>query len=282
MIIIKLDYFTLLSPEPINLHGVGNIISPTLRSISKLNYNVYNIYLDALLTDIKSYYDILDKNGDLYLSQHTQTEKDLILQLKNEYENLSEQEKTKLSFFDILIFDEFYKKRVLEALNFFILENVVYSDEEKAFLIYDSENIDTSSAPIGALYHDNYEVVINIILQRVGMAREDIDGDNVKTKNKAAAKILEKIKNAIKQDKKKNKKADKKMELPNIISSLATHSKNLNMVNIWDLTVYQLYDQFARQQIDDSYSISAAQVSAWGDKDNKFDGTLWFSVLKEN
>ena len=77
------------------------------------------------------------------------------------------------------------------------------------------------------------------------------------------------------------KKEDKKLELANLISALASHSMSLNMSNIWNLTIYQLYDQFERQQIEDSYRSSLRSVSIWGDKDNKFDNTLWFTHIKK-
>lgn len=279
MISIKLDYFTLLSPDPVVIHGVGSIISPTLRQISKINYNMYNLHVDALLTDIKTYYEKIEKYEELYFSQMSIGQKDNILSVRQEYFNLSDDDKSKLSFFDILIHDDIYVKRVVEALNFFIEENVVFESDKKAFVVKKDKD-ENNSIIIGYIYRENYEDVVDIILQRIGMSRPDAFGDNVKIKNKSASRILNKIRGA--NNKKTSKKTDKKMEVSNIISSLAIHSKSLNMTNIWDLTVYQLYDQFARQQIEDSYEIGASHIAAWGDGDNKFDGTLWFSLINND
>lgn len=72
------------------------------------------------------------------------------------------------------------------------------------------------------------------------------------------------------------------MELPNIISSISSHHNSLNIINVWDLTVYQLYDQFNRQRLGDSFNIQSMSVAAWGDSDGKFDETVWFSLINDN
>ena len=202
----------------------------------------------------------------------------MLLSIKAEYTKSSKEELVQFSFFNILAIDPIYRKKVLLALNFFIKEKIVWSEQNKVMLVYNTDNVEDNSVPVGAIYGENYETIVDIILQKCGINRLDTDSDNLKVKNKAASKILSKLKNIAKKE--KNTKEDKRLSLPNIISSLASHSKSLNIINIWDLTVYQLYDQFFRQQIDDSYNITSSQVAAWGDKDNKFDPLFWAS-LKE-
>lgn len=272
---MKLDYFSLLSPEPIYLENIGSIISPTLRDISKLKYcyNTYQTYISTLLMDIKTYYETIDKFNDLYFADYTEFQKNNVLQIRKEYESMSDEEKNLVSFYNILIFDEPFRNTVVEALNFFILENVAYSEQYNSFLVYKSD----MSKPIGLITQKNYSLIVDIILQRIAVEKQQ--EENVKVKNKTAAKLLEKIKNA---NKKKQQKHDKKMELPNLVSALVSHSKNLNILNIWDLTIYQLYDQFRRQQLDDYYDINSSHVAAWGDSDNKFDNTIWYSLIHEN
>jgi hypothetical protein len=278
---MKIDYFSLLSPSPIFINGVGNIVSPTLRNISNLKYkyNTYQIYISFLLMNIKTYYETIDKNDELYFKDYTEEQKTKVLSVRKEYFSMTEKDRNEVSFFQIMVFDEPLISSIEEALNFFFVERVIFSDEHHAFFTYENtlSDIDLSN-PIGIINYQTYPYVADIILQRVCVDTDEIE-ENVKVKNKMAAKILEKIKKA---NKEKKVKHDKKMELPNLISALSSHSKNLNIINIWDLTVYQLYDQFRRQQIDDSFSISSARVASWGDSDNKFDNTFWFSLLNDD
>lgn len=71
--------------------------------------------------------------------------------------------------------------------------------------------------------------------------------DAADAKNKTAAKIIEKL-NKRKKAKEKSAKPDPKLELPNIISAISACHSSINILNIWDLTVYQVYDLFARMQ----------------------------------
>ena len=80
-------------------------------------------------------------------------------------------------------------------------------------------------------------------------------------------------------EKAKQTKADKNMELGNIISAVANKSQSLNIINIWDLTVYQLWDCFSRLSNNSIYDIQSMSVAAWGNKDNYCDATAWFKRI---
>ena len=74
-------------------------------------------------------------------------------------------------------------------------------------------------------------------------------------------------------------KADDTMDLGNIISAVAGKSPSLNLLNIWDLTIFQLYDCFARLSANNIYDIQSMSVAAWGDKDHSFDAAAWFQRI---
>jgi hypothetical protein len=44
----SLDYFELISPEPVVVEGIGAFRCPTLRTISKRGYALYQRYLGLL------------------------------------------------------------------------------------------------------------------------------------------------------------------------------------------------------------------------------------------
>lgn len=276
---MKLDYFSLISPEPIKIYHIGSIISPTLREVSKITYPVYLSYVNVLLMDLKTYYEMLDKSPEQYFLGMTEDEKNSILNVKLEYDSLNEEEKSKITFFDVMRFDKRMIESLLNALNFFVEDTVEYSVDNNVFATY-SGAVDKENNQIitGYIHRDNYYDFVDLILQRINVSKE-ITVENTKVKNKTAEKILAKLQKGAKA---KKQKSDKKMELGNIISSLSSHHNSINIVNVWDLTVYQLYDQFTRQRYDDSYNITSMSVAAWGDKDKKFDDTMWFATINEN
>lgn len=275
---MKLDYFSLLSPLPFYINGVGSIKSPTLLEISDIKYPIYQMYLSNLLLDVDSYYEMIDKTNGEYLNSFTKQEKNMILRIRNEYVNLDEKYKSNISLYSIMIFDKFLINSLLLALNFFFEDEVIYDSSQKVFILFNGMvDKDDQKIQTGIIHEGNYDEVIDVILQRVNISKRK-DEKKLKVKNKTAERLLEKMK---KGSKKAKQKEDKKMEIGNLISSISVHSKTLNIVNIWNLTIFQLYDQFTRIHYDDSYTMNSTSVSVWGDSEKKFDNTMWFSIINK-
>ncbi len=102
-----------------------------------------------------------------------------------------------------------------------------------------------------------------------------VQEDLTNIKNKKALEIAKKLKQGRAQ-KNAAAKPDDDMELGNIISAVAGKSQTLNLLNIWDLTVFQLWDSFFRLSSNNLYAIQSMSVAAWGDKDKHFDAASWF------
>ena len=277
---MKLDYFSLISPLPFYVNGVGSIKSPTLREISKINYYTYQVYLSNLLLDPGSYYEMIDKTEGAYLCNFTEQEKDTILRIRSEYMNLDEKSKEDISIYNIMVFDKFLIDSLLCTLNFFFEDEIIYDTKNRVFILFNGTVDDNNrKTPTGMIHENNYNEIIDIILQRVNVDKKKDEHKNLKVKNKTAERLLKKMKKAKKEA---EKKEDKKMEIGNLISSISAHSKTLNILNIWDLTIFQLYDQFTRVRYEDSYVMNSTSVSVWGDKENKFDDTIWFSIINKD
>lgn len=267
---MKLDYGTLISPTPFNIN-VCSVKSPTLREISDLiaKFKTYNEYLTIILTDIKFYYKIIENQEFDYFSRYTEDEKKLILKIKKEYEGLSEEERLKVKPLDIFHFDKYFIDELHQALSFFICEKILYSFDDRAFLVYSGEDV------TGLIDSRSYSDVVDIILQMNWIHKDILKEDKVKAKNKKALEILEKLNKA----KTVNKKADERLELPNIISSISAYHNSINMLNIWNLTVYQTYDLFERMQSNTVFDIKSTAI-AFGAKDEKFNAGQWFDCIK--
>ena len=248
---MKLDYLDLLSPEPVRIENVGGILSPKLRDVASIGYDAYHFYLELLLMDLEKYFSMTGHAKD--------------------YGRLSDEEKSNLDMFDFWIANGQSANLLEKVLNFFIKEEVVYSGQNRCFLIQ-NENGD-----VGAITRDSYPQVRDVICQRVCI-RPDQEEDLSKARNKKALEIAKKLQKGRSQ-KKKQEKTDKNMELGNIISAVANRSPSLNILNIWDLTVYQLWDCFSRISNNNIYDIQASAVAAWGNKDNHFDAAAWFKGI---
>ena len=250
---MKLDYFDLLSPEPIYVYKIGSIVSPKLRDISKNGgIKTYYNYLSTLFMEPKTYFSLMNK--------------------EQEFESLSDKEKEQLNIFDLLVSENESIKYLEKILNFFIHETVTYSHEYNAFLVYNNEN-----NLVGIISNENYYEVCNLIFQRNNIKKETTE-DLSKIKSKKALEIMKKLQKG-REKKAKTTKADEKMEIGNIVSAVANKSHSLNILNVWDLTVYQIWDAFSRLVNNNIYDIQSMGVAAWGNKDNHFDSTAWFKRI---
>ena len=79
---------------------------------------------------------------------------------------------------------------------------------------------------------------------------------------------------------KKPQKVDPSFSLWNIIGAVTSRHPSLNLTNIWQMTVYQLYDQFARVRDQVAFDVYSTRWAVWG-KD-KLDQSLWFKQERDN
>lgn len=249
---LKPGYFELLSPDPIQVPSVGGVKSPTLREISSLGYNTYRHYLAVLSLDLDSY---LSMTG-----------------MSELYALLSEEEKTKMTLFDLLLSSPPSCALIQNMLDFFMEGTVTFSESQHVFLVC------AGDGQTGLITRENYLTVCDMIGQR-NYLKPRRSEDLSKVKSKKALEIMKKLQKG-RAEKEKLAKTDQNMELGNIISAVANRSQSLHILNIWDLTVYQLWDCFARLSGNNLYNIQSMSVAAWGDKNHSFDASAWFKKIE--
>lgn len=250
---MKIPYFDLLSPAPICIRNVGSVISPTLREISTIGIDTYRYYTNIILMEPKAYYTLIGQ--------------------KEYYESLSDDEKSQLNIFDLLVSTEQSAIVLQTVLNFFIKEDVLYSEENKVFLIQNDNIL------IGMISKEIYPQICDIICQR-NYIKYTQEEDLSKVKSKKALEIMKKIRKG-REEKAKHSKEDSNMELGNIISAVANKSLSLNIINIWDATIFQVWDCFSRLLNNNIYDIQSMRVATWGNKDNHFDVNAWFKRISD-
>lgn len=254
----------LLSKDPIYIPKVGGVISPTLSDIVAIGESMYEYYLTILIMNEKTFFA---KTGALSI-----------------YEGLDDDKKSELDIYTLLTSSAESVNLLKDIFNFFIKEDVEYDEQENLFfvkglvMVKEQDEMQERYATIGIISKENYREVANVILKRNNVTLDELD-DIKNVKNKKALSIMQKLKNGREKMKKANK-ADENMELDNIISAVASEHKSLNLLNIWDLTVYQLWNTFARLVNNNVYHINTTSMSIWGDKDKSFKIEDWYKKLK--
>jgi len=258
---MKLDYGTQLSPLPISLRAGDSYIlvkKPKMMDIADITFQVFSVFEAYLKMTPESYYiDILNR--------------------KEDWESIPEEDRSNISMIDICDIDADVATVYEHLLEFFLSHKVIYHDG--LFLVLSDEMIeddDKLDNIIFAINKNLFDQLLIIIQQICGMDYEEQeDIESLKFKNSKARELYERMQ-AAKKRKKEAKKADVNLTLPNIVSVVSNNHPSINPITVWDLTVFQLLDAFNRLQLDRIYDIDKTRVSVWGDEKNKFDSSMWY------
>lgn len=242
------------------MHQIGSLVSPTLKEISKISYPKYSFYLTLLCLDVDTFFKYFPAVQNV----------------------VAEDDRNALNIFEYMILSNECIQYMEDMFNFFFVETVVFSRENECFLVIDNDIIGNSDDDrihvVGFINKDNYDLVVNLICQKNYISFNKQEEDLSKIKSKKAREIMEKLIKG-RKEKAKNNKTDKNMELGNVISAVASRHNSLNLNNIWDLTVYQLWDTFFRLINNNMYDIGATSVAVYGNKDNHFEANAWYQKM---
>lgn len=257
---LKLDYSILISPYPLRLEKIGQIKSLTLGEIfsPSVTYSVYSSYLSFLFLTPDTYYEEIAKSK------------------LNWYRSLSPDKKNEITTFDLICNDVSLQNTYAKMFNLFFVEDVFWDNINQVFMV--TQNKEGKNITVGVIHKNIFNELCDIILQRCAISR-DSNYDNATIKSKKVRSILDKFKKGRRG--RKPSKRNKSIEIPNLISSIAAKSKSINYTNIWQLTVYQLYDQFKREQEDVFLDVLKTSVAAYGNKDKRFKGNEWYTYPED-
>lgn len=253
---INLKYEDLISGEPIKVDGVGYIRSPYLWELkpkSGIGMDTYKMYLNLLAWDKTEFTKIMRITSGKKLKA-----------IDNE----------KLSYFDIITILKNYREPLLQALAFFMEERLVWNEEKRQF---DTFCKDTDEV-VGCISRGNFDDVRGAMLQMNYIKLEDKSKPQEYGSEKAKA-LWEKAQ-IIMAKEAQRKGMDKKNALGNIISKLCVASNTYNLFNIYNLTVFQLYDQFFQYGYLRAMNLNEMAFSTHGG--DKFSFEAWLDpIFKE-
>lgn len=249
----KLEYFDLLSYDPILIPSVGYVRKPLLKDISDLTFEVYQMYINMIVIDY-----------------------DKILELTGLDKKDQDPEATK---YDIIINNNNLRKLFLDILSFFIIGKISYDERYKSFINCQyNEEIEEDDI-VGYVNNDNFITVCSCLLQINYLKGIEEKPKKISKRALYIMGIIENAKKEIAEKNSKNNSVNKNMSMANIISKLSTYSNSLNIVNIWNITVYQLYDQFYQQTSKKQNDIHSMNYAHYG---GEFDLQSWYNSLDNN
>ncbi len=248
---MKFTYEDLLSGDSIPVGGIGHIRSPFLYELKPtkgIGTTGYYLYLNILSWD----------KNDLIKFMRTVSGRSLKALSNNE----------KLNSFDVLTVLDAPRKLLQEAMAFFMDEELVWDGKRRVFIA----KAKTSDGAVGCIDRDNFDDVRDMMLQ-VNYINVGKSAKPTRHSSAASKALWEKAQECLKAQAKKTA-TDRRMDLGNIISKLSCGGTGYNLLNIYNLTIFQLYDQFFQYGYLRAIGIGERAYSTHGGKDFDIQGWL--------
>ena len=257
------DDFDYLCNEPYFIPNIGTIINPTLRDIRKLTHKLFTLYVNMCAISVTDYVEQCN--------------------LKEQYDQLSEEEKDKNNLFTLLLFTN--TELLFGLIGFFIQDNVEFRKDNMSFHVYTGETDDNgniSKKEIGIINSDNFDIFRNEVLKILGL--KQIETKKPKYKTERARLLAEKIAKA-KSQLPKTTKQDENMAFDNLIKKYCTHNKvGINILNVWDMTFYQFNTMFSEYNVGRQMDFNDAMASnTFSYKESSdYNPMLWIEKINNN
>lgn len=251
---MKLSYEDLISGDSILINGVGHIRSPylwELKPTKGIGYWRYNFYINLISWKKDDYLRFLKS-----------------LKLVGD-KNLSALEHPKIQVFDLIRLIKEVREGVREAMSFFMDEELTWNSKGHCF-----DATSNDGAICGSINRHNFEEVRELMLQLNYISSKA--NKEPKFKDEKSKELWEKVQ---KYQQKLGAPKNNKLELGNIISKLCSASNTYNLLNVYGLTVYQLYDQFFQTGYLRAIGVSEMAYSNHGGK--KFKMETWMNPINK-
>jgi hypothetical protein len=142
-------------------------------------------------------------------------------------------------------------------------------ENEDGNLVFDEEALDSfETSELIFIHRENFDGIVEAIkiLNYLKKPVENEKGENpadddTKQLLEQMKKNEERIKK-IKQREQEENGDDSEFDISDIVSSVTVKSSSTNKFNVWKLTIYQLYDEYARLELIDNYDFSIKAMMA--------------------
>lgn len=234
--------------DVVPVDGIGHVRSPQLKEMfptSGIGWMRYTLYIYVLRANIDELKKLDGTAGD------------------------------KNTVYDAVISSETLRILYAEALSFFMAEMVLFEQSRQIFITY-TKNEDEDVKLSGIINSENFEELRAsvLLMNYISPTKANVD---VQFASERAKELWERAQKYLAAQETK-KESNPAMTMGNIISKLCTIHPSYNLFNVYDLTVFQLYDAFFQLCYMRSIAFSEAVVSSNGSKEFKYSD--WMNPVK--
>lgn len=268
----------LLSGGGIDLDNL-KIIPYTLEEIKEFGYTRYMENLQWISLSIDDFISsILDDNKRMFLDEQRDALKVFDFYIKLGGTDMQQRLLSVLSMIfksdDVRVLDE-----GIIAIDF-VKQGILIKDADGNLRVDEQRLNELDESGIKLVHRDNFDDIVKIVKLQNYLEQPKTEEEEEDPADEEARKLIEHMKKMQKkvEEKKKEQKGEEEgeIDISDIVSAVSSKSNSINKLNIWDFTLYQIYDEYARLELIDSYDFSIKAMMA-GAKD--VDLTHWSSKL---
>lgn len=248
--------FDYLSNEPLDFYGL-KIYKPTLKDIDKMTISRYNRITSLIAI---SEMDLRDLTEELGMNVN-----DFENSYFNPYNYIILQSQNKLFFLELRLAFVTYIKKDIKIVG----GNIQCALDNKEIFTFTKENFSEFQK----------------IIRKINFIPDDEEFPEIISDNEVMKKKFEEKRKLLMETKRKERKKTAKSEnsvgFGEVVSSLCGYNMGYNLINIWDLTIYQVYEQFKRGRLKESYESDVSAILAGADS-HKIDLVYWIKKINNN
>ncbi|UNY48873.1 hypothetical protein P9294_gp158 [Bacillus phage FADO] len=149
---------------------------------------------------------------------------------------------------------------------------IVFEGEDGKYYLNEDKLDKVPATELKFVHRDNFDEIVEIVKTQNYLTKpiEKINGSNpADEETKKLMEHMENMRNKVNEKKRLQKEMDGEsdnIDISDIISSVTAKSNSVDKFNVWSLTLYQLYDEYARLELIDNYDFSIRAMMAGAEK----------------
>lgn len=252
--------------------NVGNLsIHPyTLQEIKEYGYSNYMLNLQWLSLTVDDFIkSVLDIDKRVYLEAQKSKLKTFDFYIKLGGQQMLDGLLIALAMIfktdDIRVLDDYGVAIDLVKMG------VLVEDENGDFNLDNDRLEGLSDGELKVVNRDNFDDIVEAVkLQNYLKRPKENKDEDINPADEETKKLMERMKELNEKVKEKKRQQtqgeDEEINISDIVSAVTAKSNSINKLNVWDHTLYQLYDEYARLELIDNYDFSIRAMMAGAEK----------------
>jgi hypothetical protein len=139
-------------------------------------------------------------------------------------------------------------------------------------MVVDTDLLETAEEDdLKIIHRDNFDDIVEAVrlqnyLTRPEKKSKSKDENPADEETRKLMEHIKKMKEKVEEKKKMKSQAegkdDEDADIADIISAVSAKSNSINKLNIWELTICQMYDEYSRLELIDNYDFSIRAMMA--------------------